>query len=296
MADDALLTTAGVAALLRVHPKHVYRLLRRGLPAQRVGGEWRYSQADVLRWAGASTSPLREAPPALKESADAGPPSFLAANGDVAIELLLDEVQGGAAPLLGFVQADAETALGHLRRGEVLAAGCHGMEPPARLDAERLVRIHLVEREIGIATPHGKPLRSLAQLAKLKLGARPSTAGVRRHLDAALRAEGLEPADVLASAPLLASHRDVACAVARREVDAGLVSSAWAARVGLAFRPLAVEPYGLVVRAGLLGDPRVVRLCEAAQAARYRTRLRAVAGYEPRDAGAIRYDSLDSGR
>ena len=46
-----LITTKEVAALLRVHPKHVYRLLKRGLPAHRVGDEWRYDEAEVLRWA-----------------------------------------------------------------------------------------------------------------------------------------------------------------------------------------------------------------------------------------------------
>jgi excisionase family DNA binding protein len=50
---DALLTTKDVAALLRVHPKHVYRLMRGGLPAHRVGGEWRYVTSEVLQWAGA---------------------------------------------------------------------------------------------------------------------------------------------------------------------------------------------------------------------------------------------------
>ncbi len=35
----AWLTTREVAELLRVHPKHVYRLRKRGLPAHRVGDE-----------------------------------------------------------------------------------------------------------------------------------------------------------------------------------------------------------------------------------------------------------------
>ena len=34
--SDLLLTTDEVAEVLRVHPKHVYRLLKKGLPARRV--------------------------------------------------------------------------------------------------------------------------------------------------------------------------------------------------------------------------------------------------------------------
>src|SRR4051794_27145097 len=43
-----LLTTEEVASLLRVHPKHVYRLLKKGLPARRVGSEWRFERGEVL--------------------------------------------------------------------------------------------------------------------------------------------------------------------------------------------------------------------------------------------------------
>src|SRR5579859_6525248 len=51
IAARALLTTKDVATLLRVHPKHVYRLMKRDLPALRVGNEWRFNREDVLRWA-----------------------------------------------------------------------------------------------------------------------------------------------------------------------------------------------------------------------------------------------------
>jgi excisionase family DNA binding protein len=46
-----LLTSTECAALLRVHPKHLYRLLRRGLPGHRVGGgHWRFDRDEVLAW------------------------------------------------------------------------------------------------------------------------------------------------------------------------------------------------------------------------------------------------------
>src|SRR5215470_15364419 len=91
--DGALLTTGDVAQLLRVHPKHVYRLLRRGLPGRRVGGEWRFLADEVLAWSGAR--PARAAP-STGEAANQGAsspgearPPLLAANGDVAVECLL---------------------------------------------------------------------------------------------------------------------------------------------------------------------------------------------------------------
>src|SRR5271165_3469695 len=89
---DPLLTTGDVARLLRVHPKHVYRLLRRGLPGHRVGGEWRFLAAEVLRWS-ATAPPAAE--PALRPApavAAAALATLVAANGDLAIEYLLGRV------------------------------------------------------------------------------------------------------------------------------------------------------------------------------------------------------------
>lgn len=49
--DDELLTSSEVARLLRVHPKHLYRLLRQGLPGRRLGrGHWRFRRDEVLAW------------------------------------------------------------------------------------------------------------------------------------------------------------------------------------------------------------------------------------------------------
>ncbi|HPY20195.1 MAG TPA: helix-turn-helix domain-containing protein, partial [Polyangiaceae bacterium] len=58
--DSDWLTTAEVAALLRVHPKHVYRLLHQGMPARRVGGQWRFSRDAIQRWADQRGEPLAE--------------------------------------------------------------------------------------------------------------------------------------------------------------------------------------------------------------------------------------------
>jgi excisionase family DNA binding protein len=282
---DALLTTGDVARLLRVHPKHVYRLLRRGLPGHRVGGEWRFRAGEVLAWSSdAGGEEAVEAPEAEL------PPALVAANGDLAIERLLDRLTATGRPLFGFVQADRGQALALLERGEVLAAGCHGGEIPAEIDRRRLAFLHLVDREVGLAVRHGVKLRSLRHLGRLRLASRPPSAGVRAHFDAALRHEGVDPGAAHAQAAVLPSHREVVCAVARGEADVGLASRAWAQRVGLDCIPLCREAYGLLVPASLLGDPRVVRLCAEAQSAAFRREIAAVGGYQTRRTGALTYE------
>jgi excisionase family DNA binding protein len=48
---DKLLTLGEVAEFLRVHPTTVYRLLKHGgIPAFRVGGDWRFNLEQIDRW------------------------------------------------------------------------------------------------------------------------------------------------------------------------------------------------------------------------------------------------------
>ncbi|MDI3281854.1 helix-turn-helix transcriptional regulator [Polyangium sp. 15x6] len=279
----ALLTTNEVAALLRVHPKHVYRLLKRGLPARRVGDEWRYDEADVLAWSRGAP----EAEPA--EAPEASPPPLLAANGDLAIEALFDEGRERSAPLVGFVLADHATGLVRLESGAVLGAGCHGDHAPASLGGEKLAWLHLAVRELGIAHRKGLRLRRISGIVGRKLASRPRTAGIRHHVDEALSREGVEPERAYAHAEEYRSHRDAVMAVARGDAEVALASRAWAAHAGLGFTPVVAEAYGLVFRAGHLGDPRVLALCELAQSGKYRERLARHAGYDTTSAGHLQF-------
>ncbi|HVP69239.1 MAG TPA: helix-turn-helix transcriptional regulator [Anaeromyxobacteraceae bacterium] len=288
---DQLLKTEEVAKVLRVHPKHVYRLLKKGLPARRVGSEWRFSRDEVLAWSGAK--PARGEADEVGATAPFGdglPPALVAANGDVAVLLLLRFAARLGPPLLGFVQADTGSAADLLRRGAVLAAGAHAGGFPTHVGDERVARLHLVRREIGLVYPKGpRPFR-VRDLARKRLASRPTSAGVRSHLDEALRAERLDPARVHKKALVLDSHLDVILAVVAGRADVGVASRAWGERAGLGFLPLASEAYGLIVKARDLGDRRVVRLCEVAQAKQFRDEVGTIPGYDTSGSGDIRYD------
>lgn len=282
-----MLKSVEVAALLNVHPKHVYRLLRRGLPGRRVGGDWRFDRDEVLRWAGATApTPATSAATATATSV----PALLAANGDVVVELLLAQLNE-APPLLGFVRADRDRALALLAADEVLLAGSHGRAFPRTVAEVRLARIHLVQREVGLVAPAGKQAPPLSRLGRLRFGYRPQSAAVVVHFEQAAQAEGLDPQRLLARATLLASHREVVFAVQRGDVDVGLATRAWAESLGLAFRPLAVESYGLLVRATELAREQVVRLCEVAQDRQFLARVSAIPGYDVTGCGAIHFDT-----
>ena len=157
-APSPLLTTVEVAALLSVHPKHVYRLMRRGLPARRVGSTWRFERQEVLAWArlGPGGAPEVEAPVAAPVGAA---PGLVAANGDLAVEILLRMVDEQGISL-GLLKADRGGALVRLEQGRVLLAGCHGAGFPAFAGDVRLARIHLVTREVGLCARGPVPATS----------------------------------------------------------------------------------------------------------------------------------------
>jgi excisionase family DNA binding protein len=289
MVPEAFLTSSEVAQLLRVHPKQIYRLLKKGLPARRVGSEWRFVRSDVLAWSGGGE---REPEPAeMPRLGEFAPPPIVAVNGDVAVVVLLQLMGERGPPLLGWVQSDTGAGLTLLGQGAVLATGAHAGGFPTHVGKERAARIHLVKREIGLLTrPDGRPIH-LGDLARHRLASRPPTAGSRRHLDAALRAEGLDPEKAHRHALLLGSHLDVVLAVAAGRADVGIASRAWGERAGLVFQPLVVEAYGLIVRASALGDARVIRVCEVAQSKAYRSAIGTIPGYDAHEAGDIRYDA-----
>lgn len=280
-----LLTTNEVAALLGVHPKHIYRLLKRGLPARRVGDEWRYDEADVLAWTRYGRIP-EAAPDALP-----APPPLLAANGDLAVEALFEACRECSGPTFGFVLSDHATGLERLTMGSILGAGCHGAAPGA-LSGDKLASLHLAERELGFAHRKGLRLRGVSSILRHRLASRPSTAGIRRHLDQALQREGIALDEAYARAEEYASHRDAVMAVVRGSADIALSSHAWAAHAGLGFTPLVAEAYGFVFRAEHLADARVLQLCEVAQSSQYRNRVARHAGYDTHRAGFL---SIGSG-
>ena len=214
----------------------------------------------------------------------------MATNGDVAVLTLLSLAAARGPPLLGFVQADMAEAAELLRQRAVLAAGAHAGGFPSHVGDERVARLHLVGREIGLVHAPGRAVR-LRELARLRIASRPASAGVRGYLDDALRAERLDPAKIHRKALLLKSHLEVVLAVAAGRADVGLCSRAWGERAGLAFQPIATEAYGLIVKARDLGDPRVVRLCEVAQSKAFRSEVGAIAGYDVTGSGDIRYDA-----
>lgn len=253
------LTTTEVAELLRVHPKHVYRLLQAGMPARRVGGQWRFSRDEIQRWA--------------KERSESGSPhaetSRPAPTPIVALEP--NEISLAVARALGTL-CPGKVAAAHtsrdiardlLEEGNVAAALLPDL-PSVRVPFTTL-RIHLATRRVGLVARSRDALRTPPATVALPPCAEPTDA-VARWLDEA-RAHG--------SAFVETESELEACShLLNKRVNVALASQGWAERLALRFRQLDTERWELVLRAGALEDPCASGLCMAAQDSEMRKALR----------------------
>ncbi|HQP37626.1 MAG TPA: helix-turn-helix domain-containing protein, partial [Polyangiaceae bacterium] len=280
------LTTKEAAALLRVHPKHMYRLLKQGLPASRVGGQWRFQAAELASW---SRGGRGRAGNEEKQIATQGLPGFLAADDDLAVDLLLSLLHRDRAPLLGRVSRNRRVPLEPLLDGSVLAVAVLGdlPEPPSI----PLARIHLAHVQLGLAACPGGPAPSLALLStkRQRLASWTSGSDPRSILEGVLEREGIDPVRVHSRALEVLSHADTIAAVVARRADLAWTSAAWADRFSLPFLPLASRSLALVARADSLGNPCLIRCWQVLQSEAFREAIRSLPGYDAEGSGEIRY-------
>ena len=210
--SEEWLTTIEVAAVLRVHPKHVYRLLRQGLPARRVGGQWRFSADEVLAWAERGRAAGGVAPEHV--DTDAGP-ALLAVESGVLNDALC-AVLGADPGQVGQVAASPLEVERLLAGGVVQAGVVLGEEPMAF----PTLRVHLA------ALPYGW-VGTVNDGAPVAVPDRMSGAGVAmRHV------AGLPETEPFGS------EEQCVFAVAGGRVSAAFACGVWAERLGLPFRPL----------------------------------------------------------
>ncbi len=191
----------------------------------------------------------------------------------------LAEFAAGRADLAGFhvpLRADAEADDDPLL---------------ARLSARRDRLIRFAEREQGLMVAAGNPkrVRSIADLARKRLGFvnRQRGSGTRLLFDELLAREGVDPAQVAGYHDEEFTHLAVAARVAAGRADAGFGVQAAASRFGLDFIPLQRERYAFALRSRSVTDPRIVRFREALAGRAFRRIARGFAGYDTSQAGEL---------
>jgi putative molybdopterin biosynthesis protein len=193
-------------------------------------------------------------------------------------------------------------ALRALQQGEVHVAGLHLYDPSTgesnlpvlrrTLKSSQYDVVTFATWEEGLLVRAGNPksIRAVSDIAdpNVTLVNREEGAGARLLLDQRLRVAGIASDQVKGYNTIVASHFDIARAIASRQADVGIGIRSAAQLFGLDFVPLQVVRYDLVVpKAYLKSHPTLANLFETLVSRPFRNEIEALGGYDTSETGKI---------
>jgi putative molybdopterin biosynthesis protein len=193
-------------------------------------------------------------------------------------------------------------ALQALQRGEVHVAGLHLFDPVTGESnlpfLRRLLKgsnyevITFATWEEGLLVRTGNPrsIRAVSDVAdpNVTLVNREEGSGARLLLDQRLRAAGINQDQVKGYGTIVASHFEIARAIASRQADVGVGIRSAAQLYELDFVPLQTARYDLVVpKAYLKLHPTLSHLFETLVSRPFRNEIEALGGYDTSETGKL---------
>ena len=193
-------------------------------------------------------------------------------------------------------------ALRALQQGEVHVAGVHLFDPVTgesnlpflrrALKGSNYEVVTFATWEEGLLVRVGNPksIRAVSDIADplVTLVNREEGAGARLLLDQRLRAAGINSDQVKGYGTVVASHFEIARAIASRQADVGIGIRSAAQLFGLDFVPLQVARYDLVVpKAYLKSHPTLAHLFETLVSRPFRNEIEALGGYDTSETGTL---------
>jgi putative molybdopterin biosynthesis protein len=288
-----LMTTAEVAAHLRLGERKVYELVqRREIPCARLTGKLLFPRRLIDLWVARHVD---------VEVRVETPPPVVAGSHDPLLEWALRE-SGSELAVLGGGSLDG---LRRLADGRALLAGVHLLDPATGLynvpvaravtGLGDLVLVEWAEREQGLVTAPGNPLglASLADVARLRarLVQRQEGAGAQALLRHLLAKDGLAPEDLALADGRAASETEVATRIADGEADCGLAIAAVARRLRLGFLPLWRERFDLALRRRDFFEPPLQALTAFTRGPAFAAKAAELGGYGVGGTGRIVYNA-----
>ncbi len=288
------LTTAEVAAYLRIKERTVYDLVsRRAIPCSRATGKLLFPRRAIDRWVDSNLDVL--------DGRVRSPPPIVGGSSDPLLEWALRESGSGLATLFegstrGLKRFGAAEALAvglHLKDGE--GEGYNGDAVRSLTGVHDLVLIEWAERDQGLVVARGNPLeltglRDLAE-RRPRIVLRQEGAGAQVLLDALLSAAGIGPAALQFCDHPALTDMDVGSAVADGVADCGLAIGAVARRFGLDFVPLHRERFDLACRRRDYFEPPLQKLFAFARTGAFAQKAAQLGHYGIAGTGAVRFNA-----
>jgi putative molybdopterin biosynthesis protein len=289
-------TTKELAALLRVKERKIYDLVSgKALPVRRVTGKLLFPKSEIEEWIAASGGRLSQ--PARAPETES-PPLVMAGGHDPLLEWALRESRCGIAALLD----GALDGLARFRERGCLAAGLHipsrnatewNVEAVRRdFGQEPVVLIEWAKRTRGLMYRPSKSraIAKLADIGDLRFQSRQPEAGSELVLAALLAKEGLRKSELRVADLVERTETDLALAISGGRADVGLGIEAVARQFGLAFAPLIVERFDLLVWRKAYFDPPFQTFMKFCASDLFRARAETLGGYDCGNLGAVHFN------
>ena len=287
------LTTAEVAAYLRLKERKIYELVRlRRIPCSHVTGKLLFPKQSIDLWLARNTE--------FDGPSLAAPPPVAAGSHDPLLEWALRESRCELALLSG----GSEDGLQRLAAGQAVLAGLHIVDaasgdynvPFVRALGEMadIVLVEWAKRTQGLVVPAGNP-RGLGGLGdvvaqRLRVARRQEGAGAQTLLRYLLGRDGLRYEELSLIEPPALTETDLAAAVLDDKADCGIAIEAVARRFRLGFLPLHRERFDLAMRRRDYFEPPLQKLLRFAAGEAFRAQARELGGYDVGEFGRIVYN------
>ncbi|MGQ7791831.1 substrate-binding domain-containing protein [Faunimonas sp. B44] len=288
------LTTADVAAYLRIKERTVYDLVaRRAIPCSRATGKLLFPRRAIDRWVDSNLDAL--------DGRVLSPPPIVGGSSDPLLEWALRESGSGLATLF----EGSTRGLKRFGGAEAVAVGLHlkdGAGDGYNRDAvctltgvHDLVLIEWAERDQGLVVARGNPLGlgGVSDLAERRprIVLRQEGAGAQVLLDALLSAAGIGPEALNVCGHWALTDMDVGAAIADGVVDCGVAIGAVARRFGLDFVPLHRERFDLACRRRDYFEPPLQTLFAFTRTAAFAQKAAQLGHYGTERTGAVRFNA-----
>lgn len=298
-----LMTTAEVAAYLRLRERKVYDLVSSGrIPCTRVTGKLLFPKPLIDLWIASETDGGGLA------RVDPRPPIAVGSH-DPLLDWAIGKADTGADAGIATLFGGSMDGLRRFLEGQALFCGLHvpdtGSDDPlgetanthlftsdgeAGGAAARVVLIEWARRRQGLFLPKGNP-RGIASLTDLatsgaRLRPRGATAGSRILLDRLIAAADLD-GKLMLDPVQASSETEAATAVADGEVDAAFGIAAAARRFDLDFVPLARERYDLAVDRRDYFEPPLQALLAVTRTPDFADHAEKLGGYDVSNTGRV---------
>lgn len=291
-APSPLMTTAEVAAHLRVKERTIYEMVaRQAIPFTRATGKLLFPRRLIDAWIEAQTD--------LPGPGIAPAPPIYAGSSDPLLEWALRQSGSGLAVLA----RGSAPGLEDLAAGRAVLAGLHLLDPEtgewnraavrSHLSGASHVLIHWARRTQGLITAAGNPLgiSGLGDAVRrgLRFALRAGGAGSTRLLEVLLAREGLTLAELTSAERPAETQADLAALIATGEADCGLGLQAVAGHLG--FIPLVTdESFDLAMRRRDYFEPPIQSLLAFARTDTFARRAAHLGGYDLADLGRVMWN------